>query len=73
MAGNPQEFYLRFVKLFKVIVPGPFTPEVAFAALVAALLAARTSFDIMVLQIITSIERAMYVVCSLFLVFVWPC
>lgn len=56
---NVQEFYQRFLKLFKVIVPGPFTAEVAFAALVAALLAARTSFDILILQIITSIERAM--------------
>uniref|UniRef100_K3WXJ7 ABC transporter domain-containing protein n=1 Tax=Globisporangium ultimum (strain ATCC 200006 / CBS 805.95 / DAOM BR144) TaxID=431595 RepID=K3WXJ7_GLOUD len=53
-----KEFYERFLKLFKVIVPGPFTPEVAFAALVAALLAARTSFDILVLQIFTSIERS---------------
>lgn len=61
MAGacTYQEFYQRFLRLFKVIVPGPFTAEVGFAALVAALLAARTSFDILILQIITSIERAM--------------
>lgn len=55
-----KEFYHRFVRLFKVIVPGPFTAEVGFAALVALLLAARTSFDILLLQIFTSIERAMY-------------
>lgn len=65
--GNKQkvavnrEFYARFVRLFKVIVPGPFTAEVGFAALVALLLAARTSFDILLLQIFTSIERAMSV------------
>lgn len=53
-----KEFYARFVRLFKVIVPGPFTAEVGFAALVALLLAARTSFDILLLHIFTSIERA---------------
>jgi ATP-binding cassette subfamily D (ALD) protein 3 len=51
----------RFMRLFKVIVPGVFSPEVGYAVLVAGLLAARTSFDIQILQIITSIERAMYV------------
>ncbi|GLD94721.1 hypothetical protein PINS_up003345 [Pythium insidiosum] len=53
-----QEFLRRFLRLFKVIVPGVFTPEVGYALLVALLLAARTSFDIQILQIMTSIERA---------------
>ncbi|DAZ95309.1 TPA: hypothetical protein N0F65_006562 [Lagenidium giganteum] len=62
--GNKQkvavnkEFAQRFLRLFKIIVPGPFTPEVAYAILVAALLAARTSFDILIMQIFTSVERA---------------
>jgi len=45
--------------LFKIIVPGLWTPEVAIAMMVAGLLAARTNFDITILQIMTSIERAM--------------
>ncbi|KAJ0405239.1 hypothetical protein P43SY_006924 [Pythium insidiosum] len=53
-----QEFLRRFLRLFKVIVPGVLTPEVGYALLVALLLAARTSFDIQILQIMTSIERA---------------
>ncbi|TMW58859.1 hypothetical protein Poli38472_007004 [Pythium oligandrum] len=62
--GNKQkvainkEFLTRFMRLFKVIVPGLVTPEVGYAFLVAGLLAARTSFDILILQIVTSIERA---------------
>ncbi|OWZ14467.1 ABC transporter [Phytophthora megakarya] len=51
-------FYRRFLTLFRVIVPGPFTAEVGFAALIAAMLAAKTSFDIAVLHLFTSIERA---------------
>ncbi|KAL7684697.1 putative ATP-binding cassette subfamily C member 9, AAA+ ATPase domain-containing protein [Plasmopara halstedii] len=53
-----KEFYQRFLRLFKVIVPGPFTAEVAFAALVAVMLMARTSFDIVVLQTFSAIESA---------------
>ncbi|KAG2760627.1 hypothetical protein JG687_00014919 [Phytophthora cactorum] len=53
-----KEFYHRFLRLFKVIVPGPFTAEVGFAALVAVMLVARTSFDIVVLHTFTAIERA---------------
>ncbi|RLN55770.1 hypothetical protein BBJ29_005710 [Phytophthora kernoviae] len=53
-----KDFYHRFLRLFKVIVPSPFTAEVGFAALVAVSMAVRTSFDIAVLQMFTSIERA---------------
>lgn len=62
--GNKQkvainkEFFDRFMRLFKVIVPRMFSPEVGYAVLVAGLLAARTSLDIQILQIVTSIERA---------------
>ncbi|KAE8986349.1 ATP-binding cassette sub-family D member 3 [Phytophthora rubi] len=52
------EFARRFLRLFRVIVPGPFTAEVGFAALVALMLVARTSFDIVVLHTFTAIERA---------------
>jgi ATP-binding cassette subfamily D (ALD) protein 3 len=52
------EFYRRFLQLFRVIVPGPFTAEVGFAALVAVMLVARTSFDIVVLHTFTAVERA---------------
>ncbi|KAL4094155.1 hypothetical protein PRIC1_009818 [Phytophthora ramorum] len=52
------DFYRRFLRLFRVIVPGPFTAEVGFAALVAVMLAAKTSFDVTVLHLFTSIERA---------------
>ncbi|RLN95874.1 hypothetical protein BBJ28_00006411, partial [Nothophytophthora sp. Chile5] len=52
------KFYHRFLRLFKVIVPGPFTAEVGFAALVAVMLVARTSFDIVVLHTFTAVERA---------------
>jgi ATP-binding cassette subfamily D (ALD) protein 3 len=51
-------FMRRFLRLFRVIVPGPFTAEVGFAALVAVMLAAKTSFDIAVLHVFTAIERA---------------
>ncbi|OQR83825.1 ATP-binding Cassette (ABC) Superfamily [Achlya hypogyna] len=53
-----KEFLERFMRLFRIIIPGIWTPEVAYAIGVAALLAMRTSFDITILQIITSIERA---------------
>ncbi|KDO24509.1 hypothetical protein SPRG_10324 [Saprolegnia parasitica CBS 223.65] len=53
-----KEFLHRFMRLFRIIIPGLWTPEVAYAIGVAALLAMRTSFDITILQIITSIERA---------------
>ncbi|KAG6616583.1 ATP-binding Cassette (ABC) Superfamily [Phytophthora cinnamomi] len=52
------DFLRRFLRLFRVIVPGPFSAEVGFAALIAVMLAAKTSFDIVVLQMFTSIERA---------------
>ncbi|KAG7378051.1 ATP-binding cassette sub- D member 3 [Phytophthora pseudosyringae] len=52
------DFVRRFLRLFRVIVPGPFTAEVGFAALVAVLLAAKTSLDVAVLHLFTSIERA---------------
>lgn len=51
-----REFCRRFLRLFKIIVPGPFTAEMAFAALVAVMLIARTSFDIVVLHTFTAIE-----------------
>ncbi|RQM15891.1 hypothetical protein KXD40_009400 [Peronospora effusa] len=53
-----RDFYGRFLRLFKIIVPGPFTAEVGFAALVAVMLLTRTSFDIVVLHTFTAIERA---------------
>ncbi|CAI5733486.1 unnamed protein product [Hyaloperonospora brassicae] len=53
-----KDFYRRFVRLFRVIVPGPFTAETGFAALVAVMLVARTSFDILVLHTFTAVERA---------------
>ncbi|CAK4613679.1 unnamed protein product [Aphanomyces euteiches] len=53
-----KDFFDRFMRLFRIIVPGLWTPEVAYAVLVAGLLAARTSFDITILQMMTSIERA---------------
>ncbi|GMF33765.1 unnamed protein product [Phytophthora fragariaefolia] len=52
------DFFRRFLRLFRVIIPGPFSAELGFAALVAVMLAAKTSFDIAVLQLFTSIERA---------------
>ncbi|KAE9033467.1 ATP-binding cassette sub-family D member 3 [Phytophthora rubi] len=51
-------FFRRFIRLFRVLVPGPFSAELGFAALVAVMLAAKTSFDIVMLQLLTSIERA---------------
>lgn len=56
-----REFLIRFKSVLKIIIPGFWTPEVGFAALVAALLVARTSFDILILQLTTAIERSMYV------------
>ncbi|KAG9397912.1 ATP-binding cassette sub- D member 3 [Aphanomyces cochlioides] len=53
-----KDFFDRFMRLFRIIVPSLWTPEVAYAVLVAGLLAARTSFDITILQMMTSIERA---------------
>ncbi|CAH0473148.1 unnamed protein product [Peronospora belbahrii] len=53
-----RDFYRHFLRLFHVIVPGPFTMEMAFACLVALMLVARTSFDIVVLQTSTAMERA---------------
>ncbi|RLO06721.1 hypothetical protein DYB28_007599, partial [Aphanomyces astaci] len=54
------DFLGRFMRLFRIIVPGLWTPEVAYALLVAGLLTARTTFDITILHMMTSIERAMY-------------
>ncbi|KAK1935370.1 ATP-binding cassette sub-family D member 3 [Phytophthora citrophthora] len=53
-----QEFFRRFLRLFQVIAPGVFTAEMGFAVLVAAMLTAKTSLDISVLNLFTSIERA---------------
>ncbi|TDH69722.1 hypothetical protein CCR75_008345 [Bremia lactucae] len=53
-----RKFYYRFLRLFKVIVPGPFTAEIGFAALVACMLVARTSFDIVLLHAFTAVEKA---------------
>ncbi|RHY81354.1 hypothetical protein DYB31_012435 [Aphanomyces astaci] len=52
------DFLERFMRLFRIIVPGLWTPEVAYALLVAGLLTARTTFDITILHMMTSIERA---------------
>ncbi|RHZ28806.1 hypothetical protein DYB26_005273 [Aphanomyces astaci] len=52
------DFLGRFMRLFRIIVPGLWTPEVAYALLVAGLLTARTTFDITILHMMTSIERA---------------
>ncbi|CAI5742636.1 unnamed protein product [Peronospora destructor] len=52
------DFYGRFRRLFKILVPGVWTAEVGFAALVAVMLVTRTSFDIVVLHTFTAIERA---------------
>ncbi|ETV92478.1 hypothetical protein, variant [Aphanomyces invadans] len=53
-----KDFLDRFIRLFRIIVPGLWTPEVAYALLVAGLLTARTTFDITILHMMTSIERA---------------
>ncbi|CAI5741982.1 unnamed protein product [Peronospora destructor] len=52
------DFVGRFRRLFKILVPGVWTAEVGFAALVAVMLVTRTSFDIVVLHTFTAIERA---------------
>ncbi len=52
------DFMVRMHQVFQILVPSLWSPEVGYALLVAALLVARTSFDIIIMTINTSIERS---------------
>mmetsp|Transcript_18610 Transcript_18610/g.71801 ORF Transcript_18610/g.71801 Transcript_18610/m.71801 type:complete len:656 (-) Transcript_18610:60-2027(-) len=50
-------FLRRIARLIKILVPGPFTPEVGYIILVAVMMLTRTYCDLWMIQHTTKIER----------------
>lgn len=51
------EFLRRIVRLLKILIPGPFVPEVGYIILVAVMMLTRTYCDLWMIQHTTKIER----------------
>lgn len=51
-------FFRRLLALLRIVMPGMFTPEAGFAAVVAAMMCARTFCDLWTLRVNTTIEAA---------------
>jgi hypothetical protein len=50
-------FFRRFMKLLRIIMPGPLTPEFGFLVLVLSMMVGRTFCDLWIIKNQTAIER----------------